>query len=117
MGILLASERVAQGLTVSSLAKRAGISSGYLSQVETGKRNPSPPVIRRLSGALDVNPNRIFHAVGLITMPLVESLSTVSGSQPQPDDINAEEREQLLLYLDFLRFRKTMPTQALATGK
>ena len=41
-------------MSQNQLARRCGVSSGYLSQLITGTRFPSPAVRRRLMEALDV---------------------------------------------------------------
>jgi transcriptional regulator with XRE-family HTH domain len=40
----------------SAIAKAAGLSSGYLSEIENGRRQPPPPhTVRRLAAALQLN--------------------------------------------------------------
>lgn len=45
-----------RGVTSTGLAVSAGITQGYLSQIETGKRTPTADVRRRLADALGVDP-------------------------------------------------------------
>ena len=40
------------GITQNEAARRAGVSSGHLSQIMCGQRNPSPDVLKRLHGVL-----------------------------------------------------------------
>ena len=42
-------------MSQSELARQAGLSTGYVSQVISGKRTPSPPVRRRIQRALGVD--------------------------------------------------------------
>lgn len=42
------------GHTLTSLAVAAGMALGYLSDLEAGKREPNPRVIKRLATALNV---------------------------------------------------------------
>ena len=42
----------AHDISQNEVARRAGISSGHLSQIMTGQRSPSPGVVKRLHGAL-----------------------------------------------------------------
>ncbi len=42
----------AHGINQSEVARRAGISSGHLSLIVSGKRNPSPTVLKRLHSVL-----------------------------------------------------------------
>lgn len=46
--------REKDGHTLSSLAKAADMSLGYLSDLEKGKRAPSAPITKRLAVALNV---------------------------------------------------------------
>jgi DNA-binding XRE family transcriptional regulator len=46
--------RERRGLTQQELAKRAGISKPYLSQLETGKRVGATKILRKLAAALDL---------------------------------------------------------------
>lgn len=46
--------RVSTGLTVSELARRAGLSQGYLSQIEMGRATPSVRALAMTAKALDV---------------------------------------------------------------
>ncbi len=54
-GSLIKSERKKAGWTQTELAKRAGITSSALSQIESGERFPSTIVLKKLSGALSVS--------------------------------------------------------------
>lgn len=46
--------REKDGQTLSELARRAGVALGHLSDLENGKRRPTPVVIRKLAKALNV---------------------------------------------------------------
>lgn len=43
-----------RGLTLDALAKRTGVSKGYLSQVENGRKSGTLDLFRRLATVLDV---------------------------------------------------------------
>lgn len=45
--------RVELGLRQADAAKAAGISAGHLCDLERGRRNPSPVVLKRLAEALN----------------------------------------------------------------
>ncbi|MFP4549097.1 MAG: helix-turn-helix domain-containing protein [Fidelibacterota bacterium] len=42
-------------LKISALAEKANISAAYLSQIETGKRNPTIDTLKTIAKALDTN--------------------------------------------------------------
>ena len=44
-----------RGLTSAELAAKAGIGQGYLSQIETRKRNGTMATIRKIASALDIS--------------------------------------------------------------
>ncbi|MGE3618915.1 MAG: helix-turn-helix domain-containing protein [Acidimicrobiia bacterium] len=47
--------RERSGLTVTALARAAGIHQAHLSNIEAGRRNPSPQVGRALAAALKID--------------------------------------------------------------
>lgn len=53
--------RELRGLSLSKLASKAGISKGYLSNIETGvKENPSTEMLEKIANALEVNISDLF---------------------------------------------------------
>lgn len=50
----LTAMREKDGHNMASLAKTAGISPGYLNDLEKGRRHPGPTVTRKLARALNV---------------------------------------------------------------
>lgn len=59
-GAWLRELRHRRGLTQVTVAARAGISVGYLSQIETGRHNATLGLIVRLSHALDAKPSQLM---------------------------------------------------------
>jgi transcriptional regulator with XRE-family HTH domain len=57
---VLIETRIRRGLSQTELAARAGISSGYISQIERGLYGPSPRVAKRIAMALGVGFDSIF---------------------------------------------------------
>lgn len=51
----LRARREALGLTVTSLAHMCGISASYVSNIEAGRRRPSPKVARTLAYHLEIS--------------------------------------------------------------
>ena len=89
------------------LAGLAGITASYLSQLETGERNPTPRVIRRLSPHLGVSPNHLLRTIGMLEMDLAGTLASkreyVGGIVP---DLAEEQLEELANYLTYLEFKE-----------
>jgi transcriptional regulator with XRE-family HTH domain len=60
VGKILQERRVAQGLSVHQLAKKSGVSSGLISQIERGIANPSLNTINSLTTALGLQLGLLF---------------------------------------------------------
>jgi XRE family transcriptional regulator, regulator of sulfur utilization len=54
LGMKLRTLRDKQAMTQEALAKKAGISRGYLARVETGRHEPTLTTLRKLAKALRV---------------------------------------------------------------
>jgi len=108
LGALLADLRRALGLSLRAVEEATGqvVSNPYLSQLEKGKiRKPSPNVLQALSAVYDVPYESLMERAGYL-------LAAENGSGRRRrlavfaiDDLTAEEEEELLKYLAFLRSR------------
>ena len=93
--------------TQAELGKKAdNITASYVSQLETGKKIPTPRVIRSLSGALDVLPNYLLSIIGVLEMDLASTLvnnrDQVGTIMP---DLPEEQLEEIANYLTYLEFK------------
>jgi transcriptional regulator with XRE-family HTH domain len=112
LGALLADLRKAKGLSLREVeeATEKAVSNAYLSQLENGKiRKPSPNVLHSLAAIYAVPYEGLMEKAGYL-MPSAEG----TGSRRRArlavfsiDDLTAEEEEELLKYLAFLRSRRT----------
>ncbi len=90
------------------LAKLAGISAGYISQLETGKK-PTDRVIAKLSGALDIPENRLFIKIGKLKMDLAATLATERTEAPAIlASLSDEQYEELLTYLAYIKVKSSV---------
>lgn len=79
--------RESTGLSGRDFAKEIGCSSGFLSDLETGRRHPSRKMIARISKALRVNEETLLIADGrqdLIKARIIELLDQM------PESLRAE---------------------------
>jgi transcriptional regulator with XRE-family HTH domain len=108
LGALLCDLRTAKGLSLREVEDAAdkAISNAYLSQLENGKiRKPSPNVLYSLAEVYAVPYDTLMEKAGYL-------LPKENGSGQRKrlaafaiDDLTAEEEEELLKYLAFLRSR------------
>jgi transcriptional regulator with XRE-family HTH domain len=108
LAALLVDLRTAKGLSLRQVEEGTGraVSNAYLSQLENGKvKKPSPVVLHSLSGIYSVPYEALMERAGY---PLP---SEDAGGRRKRlaafaiDDLTAEEEEELLKYLAFLRSR------------
>jgi transcriptional regulator with XRE-family HTH domain len=62
--MLIKEIRKQKGLTTNAVAKRLGVSQGYYSQLENGKRSFSEFQLSQLAGLLEI-PEKALHAIAL----------------------------------------------------
>ena len=108
LGAVLADLRMAKGLSLRQVeeATDKAVSNAHLSQLENGKiRKPSPNVLHELAAVYAVPYEALMEKAGYL-------LPGESGGGRRKrlaafaiDDLTAEEEEELLKYLAFLRWR------------
>jgi transcriptional regulator with XRE-family HTH domain len=109
LGGLLADLRTAKGLSLRQVeeATDKAVSNAYLSQLENGQiRRPSPNVLHGLAAVYAVPYEALMEKAGY----LLPSEGSAPGRRRRLaafaiDDLTAEEEEQLLRYLAFIRSR------------
>ena len=107
---LLAHLRAAKGLSLRQVEESTdkAVSNAYLSQLERGRiQKPSPHVLHSLAAVYAVPYEALMEKAGYL-------LPSENGRGRRRrlaafaiDDLTAEEEEELLKYLAFLRFRNT----------
>jgi len=55
IGSKLRNLRKVKNISMTELSKLSGITQGYISEIETGKKNPSSEVVGKLSEALKID--------------------------------------------------------------
>jgi len=108
LGAVLSDLRKAKGLSLREVEEASGkaVSNAYLSQLENGRiKKPSPNVLHSLSAVYAVPYEALMEKAGYL-------LRSEDSSGPHRrlaafaiDDLTAEEEEELLKYLAFLRSR------------
>jgi transcriptional regulator with XRE-family HTH domain len=109
LGAVLADLRTAKGLSLRKVEEATdnAVSTAYLSQLENGKiKKPSPNVLHSLAEVYVVPYETLMEKAGYL-LP-----SEDGGGRRKRlaafaiDDLTAEEEEELLKYLAFIRSRK-----------
>ena len=107
---LLADLRKAKGLSLREVEQASGnaVSNAYLSQLENGKiLKPSPNVLFSLAEVYAVPYDALMEKAGYLLRAENGSGSRKRLTAFAIDDLTAEEEEQLLKYLAFIRSRSS----------
>jgi len=108
LGVLLADLRMAKGLSLREVEEATGnaVSNAYLSQLENGKiKKPSPNVLHSLAEVYVVPYEALMERAGYLLPSGKEGARRKRLAAFAIDDLTAEEEEELLKYLAFLRWR------------
>ena len=108
LGVVLADLRKAKGLSLREVQEATGgaVSNAYLSQLERRKiKKPSPNVLRSLAEVYGVQYETLMEKAGYLLPDTDEQGGRRRLTVFAIDDLTAEEEEELLKYLAFLRFR------------
>ena len=108
LGAVLSDLRKAKGLSLREVeeATDRAVSNAYLSQLENGKiKKPSPNVLHSLAGVYAVPYEALMERAGYLLPPTSGAVRPTRLAVFAIDDLTAEEDEELLKYLAFLRWR------------
>lgn len=95
--------------TQAQLAKLAGISAAYVSQLETGKKEPTDRVITKLSDALNIPENQLLIKVGKLKMDFAETLAISRNESVELlSALSDEQWEELLTYLAYIKLKSSI---------
>ena len=109
LGSVLADLRTAKGLSLREVeeATGKGVSNAYLSQLENGRiQKPSPNVLHSLSEVYAVPYEALMEKAGYLLPSAGKAGRRRRLAAFAIDDLTAEEEEELLKYLAFIRTRK-----------
>ena len=111
LGTLLGDLRKAKGFSLREVEDATGkaVSNAYLSQLENGKiKKPSPNVLHSLAEVYLVPYEALMEKAGYL-LPATDRSGRHKRKRLSTfaiDDLSAEEEEELLKYLAFIRSRK-----------
>jgi len=95
VGERLRERRRALGLTLKEAAQGAGISTSYLSSIETGRSVPSLPILARVVGVLGLSLNEVLRNVG-------QTVLRTGRLERREPGVHAASHEDLLLEVAFV---------------
>ncbi|GAA3386731.1 helix-turn-helix transcriptional regulator [Cryptosporangium minutisporangium] len=105
LGEFIREQRAGSQISLRQLAKQAGISNPYLSQIERGLRKPSAEILQQIAKALRISAETLYVHAGLLdreTLDDVEGLRTdgtlgATASAITADEYLTDRQKQILL--------------------
>ena len=111
LGDYIREQRGASDISLRQLAKLAGVSNPYLSQIERGLRKPSAEILQRIAKALRISAEALYVQAGI--------LEKRQGSGLVADAVHADEglneRQKQVLLEIYQSFRKENAASAAAS--
>jgi transcriptional regulator with XRE-family HTH domain len=107
LGEFLKVAREGKGLTLRAAERRTGISNAYLSQLEGDKiQQPSPLKLHKLCELYEVSYSAALELAGYPVPDNARVAVEHEGLAARIGPLTADEENELLQYLEFLRSRR-----------
>jgi transcriptional regulator with XRE-family HTH domain len=94
VGYYIREQRHAAQVSMRQLAKAAGVSNPYLSQIERGLRKPSAEILQQIAKALRISAEQLYVQAGILDERVGDD--TVTGAI-LGDTVLTERQKQVLL--------------------
>jgi transcriptional regulator with XRE-family HTH domain len=112
LGDYIREQRSAANVSLRQLAKLAGVSNPYLSQIERGLRKPSAEILQQIAKALRISAEALYVQAGILDESYADSdvPAAVHG-----DESLTERQKQVLLEI-YDSFRRENDDNAVASA-
>ena len=88
--------------SIRDLAKRAGVSNPYLSQIERGLRKPSAEILQQIARALEISAETLYERAGMLD-PKEAQGNAVVDAVANDIRLNDEQKQAMLaIYRSFV---------------
>ena len=102
LGDYIRDQRRDSNVSLRQLAKLAGVSNPYLSQIERGLRKPSAEILQQIAKALRISAEALYIQAGILEQ---REGSRIVADAVQADEVLTERQKQVLLEI-YESFRK-----------
>ena len=113
LGGYIRHQRETARLSLRKLAKLAGVSNPYLSQIERGLRKPSAEILQAIAKALEISSETLYVKAGILEeRELDEDVESVVARDP-----NLTDAQRQALMEMYRSFRRLTELQGVRNGK
>jgi transcriptional regulator with XRE-family HTH domain len=110
IGGYIRKQRESAQVSLRQLAKVAGISNPYLSQIERGLRKPSAEILQQIARALEISSETLYVRAGILD-PRDSNADLVTEIRRDPH-INEDQKKTLVRIYESFRHENGSPTGA-----
>jgi transcriptional regulator with XRE-family HTH domain len=102
LGAFIRQQREIAQQSIRDLAKRAGVSNPYLSQIDRGLRNPSAAILQQIARALEISAETLYERAGMMD-PKEAQGNAVVDAVANDTRLNDEQKQAMLaIYRSFV---------------
>ena len=102
LGAFIRQQREIAKQSIRDLAKRAGVSNPYLSQIERGLRKPSADILQQIARALEISAETLYERAGMMD-PKEAQGNAVVDAVANDTRLNDEQKQAMLaIYRSFV---------------
>ena len=115
LGEYIREQRVQAEVSLRQLARTAGVSNPYLSQVERGLKRPSAEILQQIAQGLRISAETLYVRAGLLEERDGERVPTVSAALTADPDLTQRQKRALMDVYEAFR-RENEVAAATAAG-
>lgn len=103
LGDFIRQQREAAQQSIRDLARLAGVSNPYLSQIERGLRRPSAEILQQIARALKISAESLYVRAGILDPDAVQQETGVAEAIARDPRLTNEQKASLLtVYQSFV---------------
>ncbi|MCU1589324.1 MAG: helix-turn-helix domain protein [Frankiales bacterium] len=115
LGDYIRTQRRDSNVSLRQLAKLAGVSNPYLSQIERGLRKPSAEILQQIAKALRISAEALYVQAGILEQR--EGSGLVADAVLADEALNERQKQVLLeIYESFRKENADAPSTATSTA-
>ena len=102
IGTFIRQQREIAQQSIRDLAKRAGVSNPYLSQIERGLRKPSAEILQQIARGLEISAETLYERAGMLDPKEAQAHLVVDAIATDPRLNDEQKQAMLAIYRSFV---------------
>lgn len=102
IGSFIRQQREIAQQSIRDLAKRAGVSNPYLSQIERGLRKPSAEILQQIARALEISAETLYERAGMLDPKESQGNAVVDAIAVDGRLSDEQKQAMLAIYRSFI---------------